>query len=49
MGVVVQRAEDFVDHHPARLLQQQTREDQALLLVTGKFLVPARDAVERRG
>ena len=47
--VVLQRVEDFVDHHPARLVQQETREDQALLLVIGEFPVPARDAVERRG
>ena len=47
--VVLQRMEGFVDHYPAGLAQQETREDQALLLVFGEFSVPARDAVERRG
>ena len=47
--VVFQRVEGFVDHQPARLVQQDTREDQALLLVIGEFPFPARDEVERRG
>ena len=49
MRIVLQRIQGFVDHHPAGLAQQETREDQALLLVFGEFSVPARDAVERRG
>jgi hypothetical protein len=31
--------------HPAGLAQQETREDQALLLVFGEFSVPTRDAM----
>ena len=46
---VLQRVEGFVDNEPARLMQQDTREDQALLLVTGEFPLPARDTAERRG
>jgi len=46
---VLQRMEGAIDHYPAGLAQQETREDQALLLVIGEFPVPARDAVERRG
>ena len=47
--VVLQRVKGFVDHYPARLAQQEPREDQALLLVIGEFPVPPRDAIERRG
>ena len=47
--VVLQRMEGFVDHYPARLAQQEPREDQALLLVLGEFPVPTCDAIERRG
>ena len=46
---VLQRVEGFVDNQPARLMQQDTSEDQALLLVIGEFPFPARDTVERRG
>ena len=47
--VVLQRMEGFVDHYPARLAQQEPREDQALLLVISEFPVPPRDAIERGG
>ena len=33
--VVLQRMEGCVDHYPSGLAQQETREDQALLLVFG--------------
>ena len=39
--VVVQRVESFVNHYQTRLVQQDTREDQTLLLVIGEFLIPA--------
>jgi hypothetical protein len=47
--IVLQRVEGFVDNQPARLMRQDTSEDQALLLVIGEFPFPARDTVERRG
>jgi hypothetical protein len=47
--VVVQGVEYFVNHEPPGLVQHDTRKDQALLLIIGEFLVPARGAVKRRG
>jgi hypothetical protein len=47
--VFIQPVEGFVNHEPARFVQQNTRKHKALLLVISKFLVPARDAVELGG
>ena len=38
--------QSFVDHHPRRLMQPQTRESERLLLGIVQFLVPARACVE---
>ena len=45
--VLVERAGRIVEEHPARRVQQQARERQALLLVERQLPVPALGAVER--
>src|SRR5262249_50121534 len=47
-SLIVQRIENFIDDHPARLMQRDTRKDQELLLVVREFLIPACDLIKRR-
>ena len=44
----VEGIQGFVDAYPARLVQQQAREGEALRFLAGQFTVPVRAAIELR-
>src|SRR6185369_8224708 len=46
--LAVDRVEHLVDHHPARVVDQQTCEHETLLFIPVQFGVPSRGAIEHR-
>jgi hypothetical protein len=47
--IFVDRIEDFVDEHPARCVNQEAGEHEALLLFVAQFAVPMARQIELRG